>query len=236
MTIIKRLSTAFTGDQSNVPLLLPAAGAVGYANRWFASDQAGAEGAALATLTGSPGTTAVMAQPTGTKQPTMHIESSQKMIRFDGTDDDMETGQSIATVKTVTAIVRINNPVGAYKGLMNTGQGALFRNSSTPGGVELTYSGGTAVTLAQPMNDSKFHVITAVGDNANSIRALAADSLYAAATGTTGNELVRLGRTGGSGYGQVDYLEVITWPYALTQAQCLAVYQAAKRNYPLFVA
>lgn len=238
MTIVKRIPTAFTGDVSGLPLLLPAAGAVGYSNRWLGSDQAGAEGASLSTLAPAAGATpsVTFSQLTASKQPTVHIESSQKMIRFDGVDDDIETPVSTATLKTVTVIARMNNAVGAYKGLFSTGQATVFRNAATPGGVELTFTGGTAVTLAQPLNDSKFHVITAVGDNAGAIRAVAADALYGAATGTSGNELIRLGRSGGTGYGQIDYLEIIAWPYALTQAQCLAVYQSAKKNYPAFVA
>lgn len=198
-----------------------------YTNRWLSKQQTGGAGTALAAITPHTGTVSLVQANAG-KRPTIAMDGTTPVIRFDGVDDDV-SASGLSTTKTITLVCKVTAPVGKNTGILSTGANFIRRtNETTPRvGTQVSTNAGQYWPYPQP---ELYHVITIIADGTTG--ALSIDGGYKPLNGATANTQILLGRYGTTNFGQIDVLEVVSWDRALTESECGIVSASLKAGYP----
>lgn len=215
----------YTGGKSaSLPLLLHGAGVPGVNHRWVAKVH---EVGALTTATDQVGSLPLAGSAT------VVDAAGQRFFRFDGISQVLSAA-GVSDVGTVTVVARVQAANGTSQGILN---GAAVKISRTVGSTDAspvvmaTIGGGTNLYHAVQTNGPSFHVLTIA--RGASTTAFAADTVTGSqSSGAAPITRLDIGAMNvGADYGQIDVLEVITWPTALTIPQTQQVYAALKTHY-----
>lgn len=243
MTVIRRLAAALT-DAADLPLAVPSAGVSGSAYRWRAADLSGSDGDAIAAWSPAVGEIDLV-QATAANKPLLKIENGVRMLRFDGTNDELTPASTLVAgnLHTITLLTRVRAAQGSQHGILNTSTGAIQRGGGSPTATTNVNGGGTGATntavAVDPTSTTIFHCMSfALGLDQSSVavRSVTIGATTAAVNGDAEPTTIRIGQGFLGTFGNIDVLEVITWPFALTTTQRAAVRTQMQAVYPGLVA
>lgn len=226
-------------DTTPEPVDRPDSGVAGYSNRWLASELEVAGGTAISSWVDAEfGDT--LAQGTSGYRPTVQTVSGTKVVRFDGVDDFLAvTGLDAWNSIVVIGRMAAGADEGIVHGLFQGGSGGdigVTRGASTsqlrPG---IFWAGNRLANAPAPLyltTDEQFvmQMRQDTGDAAFRLNSLTPVTNTAADSTTTATTL-DLGRRTTS-YGAVEIVEVILYPFGLTDAQMDTIHATALTNYP----
>lgn len=231
MAIITTLTEEPTGPLvSQLPVLIPAFGVAGYGTRWTAKQLSVAVGSVVPSWPGHGGQTLVTSGA-----PTLVDSLGVRAVAYDGVDDKSQIDLfSVATQRTVFAVIRVAAAAGVNTGILSdasvasfnpafvrTGSNQLGLFSPSGGATTIVESGVNAwglVTLRFDATTSKFTWNSTNSGNA-------------ATTIDRGMNALRLG-VGGGAFGKVEIAEFISYPQLMTDAEVAVVKNELKKLYP----
>lgn len=224
MLIVDR-STPLTGDLTGLPRFRHGAGVAGYAHRYMPDDVTTAVGAVTTSWTDYVGGKTL----TGTNGPTVRaIGDGRKYLEFDGTNDTIKNESF--TVGNLQTVVMVAKGRAADSGTTIYVSGSAIS-------VNRNGTAGTTINPGSPTNnatklDNTWRCVAVVA-TASDAR-LIIDGVKATATpnGTFAN-ILRLAANGTPAFfSQLDVIELIAYPSALTDGQVATVRTAMLAAYP----
>lgn len=200
----------------------------GYKYRWKVGDlSALADGAAVTTWASDSGsaTSSTLTQSTAAKKPIVTTDAGKRVVRFDGTDDELAFAPPAATAQPVTVIIR-----GKFRAAPNDPVGLMWANGS---GFSLTstYNGGLRMYAGSAQIQAPTGQITvgttftaaAVANGASSAVRVGNNTKVTGNPGTLGISAsgARIGYAYGSSdyWTQLDLYEIVIYDRVLTDAE-----------------
>jgi PKD repeat protein len=233
-------NTATASVTVAAPIVRPSAGVAGYSNRWTAAELSGTDGTAVSAWSDTE-TSVALAQATAGLQPTIQTVNGVKVVRFDGVDDylaktALTAWNSIVIIGRMaadadTTIVNglfqagSGGDVGVTRGVSGLRPGVFWTGSriaTAPTTMPLTNGLGVVLQMRNTNGDARFQYNDiAIGDA----------TVEALETVTT----LDIGRRTTT-YGKLEVVEVLLFPFGLTDAQMANIRSAALTNYPALFA
>lgn len=242
MALVFTSDTEPTGDTTTLPNFLHSAGVAGYSDRFLAKYATTSGGDATAIPSQVSGSAATLVPATSLRRPAVGTESGFQKLTFDAAATDYATATGLTAYRTIVGVFNMTSATGADRGVVGdtTGDLALYRSSGDGniGKVQFPGTGSLAVATT-PMTD--WCVFGASWDGTNrkvwyqQVGGTAKTGSNASGSSDPAMTTIGIGQAFGA-YGSFDFVELLTYPTALTNTDFAAIYAAMAAHYAaLFV-